>query len=65
MVSERTVVFRITNCKVLYFDDHYHAYVISETAKQSFHCNIRDHNVYHGHMLRDRRTYISLKYHLH
>ena len=62
VVGGSTIIFHTTDCKVLYFDDHYHAYVISMTAKQSFHCNIRDHNVYHAHVLRDKLTYISLKY---
>ena len=57
------VVFVVTVCQVLYFDSHYHAYVIEPTSFQSFVTNILDHNVYHSCKLTGGLTYISLKYH--
>ena len=56
------VIFVLSLCKVLYFDSHYHAYVINFTPHQSFLTTILDHNVYHGHKLADGLTYITLKY---
>lgn len=58
------VLFVLSMCKVLHFDDHYHAYAISITAcKQIVSLSaLLDYNVYHAHKLSDGLSYISLKY---
>ena len=33
------VLFSVQHCDVCYFDDHYHAYVIDHTSKQSLENN--------------------------
>ena len=38
-------VFSVSLCKVLYFEDHYHAYVISVTDRHNLYCHLLDHNV--------------------
>ena len=55
--------FIVYECKVLYFDDHYHAYAI-ELAPNKSVLNadmLYDHNVYHGHKI-NSIVHISLKY---
>ena len=46
---------------VLYFDSHYHAYVIKTGIEKSFLCNISHKKVYHAHELGDGLLYITLK----
>ena len=56
------VIFVLTMCKVLCFDTHYHAYAIEATSSRLLTSELFDHNVYHGHMLSNGHTYITLKY---
>lgn len=63
VVGGDMVIFALSLCKVLYFDYHYHAYVIKVTSHQTLVSKILDHNVYHGHKMADGLTYITLKYH--
>ena len=55
-------IFSVTMCKVVYFDSHYHSYVVSTTPNTALYSTLYDYNVYHGHILRDGLTYITLKY---
>lgn len=55
-------VFMITKCNVLYFDSHFHAYVIKIGIERSYLCNVTHKNVYHAHMLSDGLLYITLKH---
>lgn len=64
VVGGDMVIFVMSKCQVLYFDSHYHAYVITITPQRLFICTPLDHNVYHGHKLNDGLTYITLKYYL-
>jgi len=57
------VIFDVHMCKVLYFDDHYHGYVIRVTPQRSLIHNLLDHNVLHGHIIADGLTCIALNYH--
>ena len=56
------VIFMVLMCCVLYFDSHYHSYVVSVGSQKLLISDILDHNVYHGHTLSDGLTYIPLKY---
>ena len=64
VIGGDSVIFGVSVCKVLYFDDHYHAYVISVTPCRTVVSlsALLDHNVYHAHKLSDGLSYISLKY---
>ena len=64
VVGGDMVIFLISVCKVLYFDSHFHAYVISVTTQQCLITisNLLDHNIYHGHKFANNLTYIVLKY---
>jgi hypothetical protein len=64
VVGGDMVIFDTLLCKVLYFDSHFHAYVIFITSQRSLFSTLLDHNVYHGHRLDDGSTYITLKYHI-
>ena len=55
------VLFCVRNCNVCYFDDHYHAYVVDHTSKQSLTVELLDRNVYHAHVLSNGLRYITLK----
>ena len=60
-----SIVFVVSLCNVLFFDDHYHSYAIDITSQRLFVSELYDHNVYHGHKLIDGYTYITLRYHFH
>lgn len=62
VIGGDTIVFVLSLCKVLFFDDHYHAYVINVTQQRLFVSNLYDHNIYHGHKSADGYIYITLKY---
>lgn len=51
-------------CLFVYFDDHYHAYVVNITSQNVItHIDeLPDFNVYHSHRLFDGLDYISFKY---
>lgn len=55
------VVFIVEECKVMYFDEHFHSYVIIHTAVKSAICNLYDHNIYHSQQV-GSRLHISLRY---
>ena len=55
VVGGDMIIFHVT---VLYFDSHFHSYVISITSQQSLFSVILDHNVYHGHTLADGQIYV-------
>ena len=63
VIGSCLLVFIVHECKILYFDDHYHAYTIELTPNKS--CvnadMLYDHNVYHGHKI-NSVVHISLKY---
>ena len=56
------VIFILSLCSVLFFDDHYHSYAISVTPQRLFLSKLHDHKVYHGHKLKNGHTYITLKH---
>ena len=56
------VLFCVRNCRVRYFDDHYHAYVVDHTSEQSLTVELLERNVYHAHAMSDGFSYISLKH---
>ena len=58
------LIFCVRLCDVLYFDSHYHAYVINVTSQQSVISKLLDRNVYHCHKLLDNLSYITLKHFL-
>ena len=60
VVGGDKVIFVMSKCKVLYFDSHYHSYVISITPNRLLLCDIADHNVHHGHKLEDGLTYVTV-----
>lgn len=62
VVGGNMVTFHVSVCNVLYFDSHFHAYVISITPRQTLFNCLLDPNVYHGHKGDDGNTYITLKY---
>ena len=51
----------VSSCNTLYFDSHYHAYIISVSSHQSLIFDLFDYNVYHGHKLTDDLTRIIIK----
>ena len=53
------MIFKVSLCKVSYFDDHYHAYAITTTSNQKLYTKLLDYNVYHAHNLY-RETYLTL-----
>ena len=54
------VIFCVTLCKVLYYDSHYHSYVVANTSNRKVVSSLVDHTVYHAHTL-SGFTYITLK----
>lgn len=56
------VLFSVQHCDVCYFDDHYHAYVIDHTSKQSLENNLVDRNVYHCHVMSNGLRCVTLNY---
>ena len=66
LVNSHVVVFVVSNCVTLYFDSHYHSYVIILTPKQLLMTidKLYDFNVDHAYKLSDGLNYISLKYHI-
>lgn len=62
VIGGNLVIFVLYICEVLFFDDHYHAYVVQATSRRSFISQLYDNNVYHGHKLANDLTYITLKY---
>ena len=63
VIGNCLITFIVNECKVLYFDDHYHAYAIELTPNKSI-LNadmLYDHNIYHGHKI-NSIVHISLKY---
>ena len=63
VVGGDLVVFVTSQCEVLYFDSHFHSYVISVTSNQLLFTtqSLLDHNVYHGHKFKGL-TYLTLRY---
>ena len=57
------VVFIVQECKVLYFEDHYHSYAIEILPTKSvvYLENLYDRTVLHGHMI-NSIIYVGLKY---
>ena len=45
------VLLRVSHCTVDYFDDHYHAYAVVDSADHSCVCFIQltDHSILHAH----------------
>lgn len=61
VVGGDLIVFIVYPCTTLYFDSHYHAYVIERQAKRVLISDLRDHNVLHGRKI-DGLLYVGLKY---
>ena len=59
------ITFLVTVYNTLYFDSHYHAFVIAITPRKSLIQieHILDPGVLHAHVLSDGLSYITLKYH--
>ena len=53
----------VSVCDVLYFDSHFHAFVITVTTNRQLLCHgqLKDHNIYHATNV-GGRLYISLRY---
>ena len=62
VVGGNMIIFVLSMCKVLYYDNHYHVYAINVTSHRCVYSHLFDHNVYHGHRLANGITYIYLKY---
>ena len=58
------IIFVISICNTIYFDSHYHAYVVEVTSKQILVSvdDLLDFHVYHSCKLSDGLIYVSLKY---
>ena len=63
VAANHLIIFQVSLCRVLYFDDHYHAYVITVTSDQKLYNKLLDYNVHHAHRLCSG-TYLTLKYKL-
>ena len=61
VISGSTLLFVVIECNVLYFDDHFHAYVLELTANKSVMYEKYDNNVYHAHRINDK-LHVSLKH---
>ena len=60
------VVLEVILSNVQYFDDHYHAYVIENSAEKSYinYNELSDRSVLHAHTKNDI-TYVYLKHYFH
>lgn len=63
IAANHLMIFKVSLCKIVYFDDHYHAYVITTTSNQKLYTELLDYNVYHAHKLYNG-TYLTLKYNI-
>ena len=61
ILGNNTLLFVVRECQILYFDDHFHAYVIKVTANTLIVSDLYDHNVYHSHTI-NGNVHIGLKY---
>ena len=63
VIGNSLVVFIVQECKVLYFEDHYHSYAIEILPAKSvvYLENLYDRTVLHGHMI-NSIIYVGLKY---
>lgn len=63
VIGGNLVTFLVLDCNVIYFDDHFHSYVVEITSNKSIITmdNLHDHNVYHAHRI-SGSFYVSLKY---
>lgn len=59
VVSGSLVVYCVSY-KTLYFENHYHSYIIEGTSAKKCISTLWDHNVYHAHKLKDRKLYVML-----
>ena len=66
VINASVIIFIVSECISVYFDDHYHVYVINNTSNQLLITTdqLHDFNVYHMHKLSDGKEYITLKYHM-
>lgn len=62
VVGGSFVVYCVSLCITLYFEDHYHSYVIEVTSVKKLLSALWDHNVYHAHQGQDKKLYVTLKY---
>ena len=60
VIGGDSVIFVLSWCEVLFFDDHYHAYAVTVTSQRLFLSKLLDHNIYHGHKLANGYTYTPL-----
>ena len=60
VISSNLVTFVLLDCNVLYFDDHFHSYVVEIKSIITMD-NLYDCNVYHAHRI-SGSFYVSLKY---
>ena len=66
VVGGDLLLLHVYHCQTIYFDDHFHSYVISDTTNMSIVClqDLLSPFVLHGHKLFDGRseTYITMKH---
>ena len=57
------MLFVVRECNLLYFDDHFHSYVVELTANKSVMYEKYVNNVYHAHRINDKlHDIVSLKH---
>ena len=66
IVSGNILLLHLYHCEALYYDDHYHSYVITDTTKMSVICdkNLLNPFVLHSHKLFNgsKEIYITQKH---
>lgn len=61
IIGGSLLVFVARQCKLLYFDEHFHSYAVEVTASRSVICDLHYNNVYHAHKI-DNVLYITLRH---
>jgi len=51
VVGRSSIVYSLSLCKTLHFQEHYHSYVITVTSTKKLFSKLWDENVYHAHRL--------------
>lgn len=53
IVGGSFVVYSLSLCKMLYFEEHHHSYIITVTSTKKLFSKLWDQNVYHAHKFQD------------
>jgi len=66
IVGGDLILLHVYRCQNVYFDDHFHSYVISDTSNMSIMClqDLPSPSVLHGHQLFNgsSETYITMRH---